>query len=241
MKTKFHPIYQIYIFILLTILIAINTHNISEEEITSTIDSKVITCGSILRIQNVMTKFHLSSNRLTWATGSHLQIITSVKESDNNESLFIIKEGEGLAECETARPIFCDSIIRLEHVATGKNLHSHKFPSFVTDSQEACGFGDDGKGDLNDNFQIVCYNSKEKVLKAKTNFLLRHVDTDKFLYVNINKSLYDDYNCRGCPILGQREVSLTHMKDKQCLWKIVGGMIYSNNNYDGSSVVTEEN
>ena len=39
--------------------------------------------------------------------------------------------------------------------------------------------------------------------------------------------MYDDRNCRGCPIRGQREVSLTKKKDKQCLWKVIGGIIFS--------------
>ena len=39
--------------------------------------------------------------------------------------------------------------------------------------------------------------------------------------------MYDDNNCRGCPIRGQREVSLTTKKDKQCLWKVIGGIIFS--------------
>ena len=38
--------------------------------------------------------------------------------------------------------------------------------------------------------------------------------------------MFNDFNCRGCPIRGQREVSLTDEKDKQCLWKVVGGIIF---------------
>ncbi len=37
--------------------------------------------------------------------------------------------------------------------------------------------------------------------------------------------MFKDFNCRGCPIRGQREVSLTDEKDKQCLWKVVGDII----------------
>lgn len=33
------------------------THEINEEEIAQAVNEKVITCGSALRIQNVMTKF----------------------------------------------------------------------------------------------------------------------------------------------------------------------------------------
>jgi hypothetical protein len=31
--------------------------HLNEEEISKTVDEKIITCGSVLRIQNIMTKF----------------------------------------------------------------------------------------------------------------------------------------------------------------------------------------
>ena len=58
-------------------------------------------------------------------------------------------------------------------------------------------------------------------------FFLQHVPTKKFLFIDYKKSLFNDRNCRGCPIIGQREVSLTDKKDKQCLWKVTGGIIFS--------------
>lgn len=33
------------------------SHSISEEDIAQTIEEKLITCGSAIRVQNVMTKF----------------------------------------------------------------------------------------------------------------------------------------------------------------------------------------
>jgi dolichyl-phosphate-mannose--protein O-mannosyl transferase len=159
-----------------------------------------------------------------------MQIITSVKETDNQDSLFLIKESNEDLPCETGTPFKCNSIIRLEHANTGKNLHSHNFPSYITDSQEACGFGERGTGDTNDNFQIICHNSQKDYLKGKTQFFLQHQGTKQFLYINIKKSLFNEYNCRGCPIMNHREVSLTRTKDKQCLWKIIGGIFYESSN-----------
>jgi hypothetical protein len=52
------------------------------------------------------------------------------------------------------------------------------------------------------------------------------VATQQFLYVNIKKSLFNEYNCRGCPIMGHREVSCTANKDKQSLWKVGGGIMF---------------
>ena len=215
----------------LLIFILISTpsfaYHMSEEEIVSTVKSSVITCGSTLRIRNEITKYHLSSFNMNWSTGSHLQIITAVKEDDSYDSLFTIKEGDGLPPCENGEPIKCNSIIRLEHVKTGKNLHSHEFPSFITRQQEACAFGENGEGDVNDNFRIICYKWNEEEIKGETSFFLQHVPTEQYLFIDYKKSLYNDHNCRGCPINGQREVSLTKNKDKQCLWHVAGGILFN--------------
>ena len=45
------------IFILITIFNLTNSHDNSDEEINQKINNKIITCGSSLRITNIMTKF----------------------------------------------------------------------------------------------------------------------------------------------------------------------------------------
>ena len=202
--------------------------NMSEEDIKNTIESKTITYGSSLRIQNSITKYYLSSFGMNWSTGSGLQIVTAVQSDKELNSLFTIKEGENYPTKINGDPVLCGDIIRLEHIGTGKNLHSHDFKSFVTNSQEACAFGEDGNGDVNDNFRISCYKQNDNdIITGKTEFFLQHVPTQNWLYINYKTSMYDDRNCRGCPIRGQREVSLTTKKDKQCLWKVIGGIIFS--------------
>jgi dolichyl-phosphate-mannose--protein O-mannosyl transferase len=214
-------------YIIPLILITKQIKSLTQEEITETINSKTITCGSTLRIQNIITKYYLSSFGMNWSTGSKLQIITGIEEDNDINSLFLIKEGDGIFPCKNGENILCDSIIRLEHISTGKNIHSHEFPSFITGKQEACAFGDNGIGDVNDNFKIICYKQKgEKKIFGKSEFFLQHVPTGKYLFIDYKKSMFNDFNCRGCPIRGQREVSLTDEKDKQCLWKVAGGIIF---------------
>ena len=214
-----------------SIILSINLifcENMSEEDIKSNVESKTITYGSSLRIQNSITKYHLSSFGMNWSSGSGLQIITAVESDKEINGLFTIKEGETYPMKVTGEPVICGDVIRLEHVATGKNLHSHDFKSFVTNSQEACAFGENGDGDVNDNFRITCYKQNDnETITGKTEFFLQHVPTQNWLYINYKTSMYDDNNCRGCPIRGQREVSLTTKKDKQCLWKVIGGIIFS--------------
>lgn len=221
---------HMYIFtILISILFSTNIcENMSEEDITATIESKTITYGSSLRIQNTITKYYLSSFGMNWSTGSGLQIVTAVQSDKDINSLFTIKEGDTYPVKINGDPVLCGEVIRLEHIATGKNLHSHDFKSMVTNSQEACAFGEDGNGDVNDNFRITCYKQNDNdIITGKTEFFLQHVPTEKWLYINYKTSMFNDGNCRGCPIRGQREVSLTSKKDKQCLWKVMGGIIFS--------------
>jgi len=45
------------LFFLLCLIAEMFTHEMTEEEINKNVDDKIITCGSAVRIQNVMTKF----------------------------------------------------------------------------------------------------------------------------------------------------------------------------------------
>jgi len=77
---------------------------------------------------------------------------------------------------------------------------------------------------------LICKDqANDSVVKGYTKFQLYHPPTKAYLYIHIRKSLYNDSNCRGCPIIGQREVSLTKTSDMQSFWKVVGGIIYSPN------------
>lgn len=44
-------------------------------------------------------------------------------------------------------PIQCGDLIRLEHLLTKKNLHSHLFSAPLSHGQEVSAFGKDGDGD----------------------------------------------------------------------------------------------
>jgi dolichyl-phosphate-mannose--protein O-mannosyl transferase len=59
-----------------------------------------------------------------------------VQNNDDPNSLWIIKESHGSEPCTTGTPIKCGQTIRLEHAETARNLHSHDYVSFVTESIE---------------------------------------------------------------------------------------------------------
>jgi dolichyl-phosphate-mannose--protein O-mannosyl transferase len=62
--------------------------------------------------------------------------------------LWIIKGPDGKSPCLTGEKVKCGDMIRLEHMNTGKNIHTHNaFASPVSHRQEVTGYGDDGDGD----------------------------------------------------------------------------------------------
>lgn len=73
-------------------------------------------------------------------------------------------------------PIKCGTVIRLQHTATLKNLHSHHFSSPLSGNQEISCYGDsEGEGDTGDHWTVVCNND---YWRRDTPVKLKHVDTD---------------------------------------------------------------
>ena len=73
--------------------------------------------------------------------GSGQQIVTCHRNRDEVGGLWAIKEGDYTDDneveqsdkmCKTGEPIKCNDLIRLEHVETGKNLHSHDVRSPIS-------------------------------------------------------------------------------------------------------------
>ena len=55
----------------------------------------------------------------------------------------------------------CGDPIRLEHIQTGKNLHSHDVRSPLSHMNEVSGFGTNGEGDLGDDWVAECWDGQQ--------------------------------------------------------------------------------
>ena len=117
--------------------------------------------------------------------------------------------------------------MRLEHMVTERNLHSHKFKSPVSGRQEVSGFGENGEGDDGDNWYIQCKDKLDgDYIDGKTEFHLKHANSGQFLYTD-SGSLFTQQNCRNCRIIGQAEVSGTVSKNHKGLWRFVSGYFFA--------------
>ena len=168
------------------------------------------------------------SSEINWGSGSGQQSVTSTLDSDKKESLWLVNNPDGMAECETGEVINCNSILRLQHLSTGKNLHSHSFRSPLTGQQEVSGFGAEGTGDISDNWQLLCETSANKSWEVGSPFRLKHVDTGKFL-ASSSQSKFTNQNCPNCPIVGQLEVAATSKMGEGSRWVVQRGVMVSMN------------
>uniref|UniRef100_A0A8D2NM25 Stromal cell derived factor 2 like 1 n=3 Tax=Zosteropidae TaxID=36297 RepID=A0A8D2NM25_ZOSLA len=145
-------------------------------------------------------------------TGSGQQSVTGVEASDDANSYWRIR-GKSDSSCQRGTPVKCGQAIRLTHVNTGKNLHTHHFPSPLSNNQEVSAFGDDGEGDDLDFWIVQCSGTfweREDAVRFK------HVGTEVFL--SITGEQY------GHPIRGQREVHGMSAANHHNYWKAMEGV-----------------
>ncbi|KAF7483568.1 Hypothetical predicted protein [Marmota monax] len=146
------------------------------------------------------------------SSGSGQQSVTGVEASDDANSYWRIRGGsEG--GCPRGIPVRCGQAVRLTHVLTGKNLHTHHFLSPLSNNQEVSAFGEDGEGDDLDLWTVRC-SGQHWEREAAVRF--QHVGTSVFLSVT-----GEQY---GSPIRGQHEVHGMPSANTHNTWKAMEGI-----------------
>lgn len=171
-----------------------------------------VTCGSVLKLINRNFQVRLHSHDIKYGSGSGQQSVTGNGESDDSNSYWAIK-GLSNEHCKRGEPIKCGSKIRMEHLQSHKNLHSHLFKSPLSGNQEISAFGDNGEGDTGDNWTVVC---SEDVWERSKVVRFKHVDTESWL--SVSGRTY------GRPIHGQAEVVAISYPDASCYWQAADGI-----------------
>ncbi|XP_077262549.1 stromal cell-derived factor 2-like protein 1 [Temnothorax americanus] len=83
-----------------------------------------VTCGSVLKLMNVDYNVRLHSHEVKYGSGSGQQSVTGTNVKEDGNSYWIVKAESG-KQCIRGKPIRCGDTVRLKHIATKKNLHSH--------------------------------------------------------------------------------------------------------------------
>ncbi|RWS17372.1 stromal cell-derived factor 2-like protein [Dinothrombium tinctorium] len=171
-----------------------------------------VTCGSIIKLVNEYYRVRLHSHDVKYGSGSGQQSVTGNENKEDTNSYWTVKGQHG-EHCTRGKPIECGSVVRLEHLQTGKNLHSHLFSSPLSGNQEISAFGKNGEGDIGDNWTITCSG---EFWERGVNVRFKHVDTD--MWLSTSSRSY------GRPISGQMEVVGVSRSDSSSHWHTADGI-----------------
>ena len=208
----------------------------SEEDSGGGEDYSLLTYGSAIRFRHASSSYHLHSHGISYGSGSGQQSVTAVSAEDDSGSLWQVKEAYHSPVRPLGTPVRCGDVIRLQHVTTRKYLHSHLHTSPLTNRQEVSGYGEASHSDTGDNWKVDCTAPAMTVgavipLPPSTpssssppsspTLSLHHVDTGKRLYSR-RVDEFTQQNCRGCPIIGQLEISAAAVNpsDSHAQWSI---------------------
>jgi len=174
-----------------------------------------ISYGSVIRLVHDATECALHSHAIncTHPGSSNQQQVTAFQGCDPNDH-WIVRGPHGYPETyRKGKRVKASAVIRLEHRNTTKNLHSHKgFPSPVSGQQEVTGFGLDGVGDKNDNWQVEVEDAG--VWRAETKVRLIHQATKVALHSHRDIG-HPEYT------RGQQEVTGFASRDENDWWRAV--------------------
>eukprot|EP00842_Homolaphlyctis_polyrhiza_P001380 jgi/Hompol1/2242/HPOL_005898-RA len=182
-----------------------------------------ITCGSSIKLAHLATGYRLHSHEVKYGTGSGQQSVTGFPKGDDPNSYFVVYEAfssSNPSPCLRGRAIRCGESIRLQHLATGKFLHSHgDIPSPISGNQEVSAFD---RPDTGDNWKVICVDPKSKFWAREKPIQLEHEDTKRFLG---SSRRYQFQNV----ITGQLEISArVAAKGDEEQWAVQEGVFFAN-------------
>jgi len=227
------PVWSVALFVALAVCLLFHAAHASDDDDDDDSDSdtsedySLLTFGSAVRLRHRSSSYHLHSHGINYGSGSGQQSVTAVTQDDDTNSLWQIREAHGSPSIAIGTPVSCGDAVRLQQVGTRRYLHSHLHTSPLTNKQEVSGYGEGSHSDRGDNWRIECssqsglhFGSPLPATAPLVSFV--HVDTGKVLYSR-RADEFNQHNCRGCPIVGQLEVSAAAAPatDQHAHWALV--------------------
>ena len=166
--------------------------------------------GMQIKLQHKGTGCRLHSHGSRYPGGSKQQQVTGFYGDDDND-WWRIKAAHGAAEPLAGTRVKDGDVIRLQHVATGRNLHSHSIASPVTNQQEVSAFGAGGHGDTNCNWRVRLGQDDHGAIR------LHHVNTGRGAdhhYLHSHGRMLPWWERR------QGEVTVFGGKNRDDLWRV---------------------
>ncbi|XP_022901838.2 protein O-mannosyl-transferase 2 [Onthophagus taurus] len=173
--------------------------------------------GAIITLKNHRTgggylhsHYHLYPDGI----GARQQQITTYTHKDDNNKWIIKKYNSETSE--GVQILRSGDLIRLEHIATKRNLHSHKEPAPITKKHlQVTGYGENGTGDANDVWKVIVIGANDKAEVTAVNTKLK--------FVHYIQSCILTTSGKQLPKWGyeQQEVSCNpNLRDPHAVWNV---------------------
>lgn len=192
-----------------------------------------VTFGSTIKLEHDISGYRLHSHSIPYGSGSGQQSVTAHASDGDVNSYWLLKAShdEGKPQSFTGHVIRCGSKIRLQHLSTHRNLHSHLHRAPFTSDYEVSAYADEDSlardrfphGDNGDDWKLICIDEQGwgdedlDVWIRGQKVAFQHVDTGAYLSSS-TKYVYPN------PILGQLQVACTRRKTRDSYWRTKEGV-----------------
>ncbi|QDZ18779.1 hypothetical protein HOP50_02g12830 [Chloropicon primus] len=176
-----------------------------------------VTCGSVIALQGNKVGTQVACQEVAYGGhGSGQMACTGVTSVADLSRYFTVKGVQG-EECLQGTPVTKGMKIRLQNKATGRWLHSHKFRSMLSKSQEVSCFGGPGESDDSDVWKVT-WSGGGKFWSNGDKVNLQHDITG--VYLAAMSGQYPQ------PLTGQREIAGARTKVVETFFSAAEGIYF---------------
>ncbi|XP_023159697.2 protein O-mannosyl-transferase 2 [Drosophila hydei] len=175
--------------------------------------------GSLVTIKNHKTGggyLHSHSHLYPKGSGARQQQITTYTHKDDNNIWLIKPYNKPELPKDELRLLRHGDLLRLEHLVTKRNLHSHSEPAPMTKKHlQVTGYGELGVGDANDVWRVL-------IVGGRANDTI-HTVTSRLMFVHYLQNCVLTSSGKQLPKWGfeQQEVSCNlNIRDKNAQWNV---------------------
>ncbi|CAK8691260.1 stromal cell-derived factor 2-like [Clavelina lepadiformis] len=178
------------------------------------LEEENVTGGSVVKLYNKGQRVRLHSHDIKYGSGSGQQSVTGMNSETDANSYWQVRSPSD-THIPRGEAIKCGQAVRLTHIQTSCNLHSHHVSSPLSHEQEVSCYGEEGEGDHLDDWIVICSG---KTWKRDQYVRFKHRETSAYLACSGQSY--------GRPIHGQKEImsSTSDSSGQGKYWKSVEGV-----------------
>eukprot|EP00212_Chloropicon_laureae_P006072 CAMPEP_0197490262 /NCGR_PEP_ID=MMETSP1311-20131121/4846_1 /TAXON_ID=464262 /ORGANISM="Genus nov. species nov., Strain RCC856" /LENGTH=232 /DNA_ID=CAMNT_0043034747 /DNA_START=92 /DNA_END=786 /DNA_ORIENTATION=+ len=184
------------------------------------VKNEYITCGSVISLQGETQRTQLACKEVAYGgRGSGQNACTGVTGSAEPDRYFVVRglAGEDAEPCLQGTLITKGRKLRLQHMASGRWLHSHHITSMISNNQEVSCFGGADESDDSDVWHVT-WNGGGKYWAKSDKVTFKHDVTGR--YLGAMGGVYPK------PLAGQKEVAALKSKSAATLFTVTEGIIF---------------